>query len=282
MNQVEGGCERGDEAVDFSFDLRTMLFEFVDVVETLAEFDSLLMGDSAVHSGLNLGDRGFTAPVNERRDVKRLPGMRQNELGDGTRGFAEHVGEHIVEFEVGHGEAVLSAVLFAGDHVGELHAIANQVTELADDGRRDKAGLDHAAHEQVANPTSVLAIRLVALHGLGVLGMGERNLTGLFEDVEHGNPILTRRFHADLCAAQFRQPTTKVSKTFGESGKPSFVVLCSVVTVSNANASVNPSLVNVEAAAVIQDDLEHGVPPAKYLQGQQGLAVRKIESISKR
>lgn len=27
---------------------------------------------------------------------------------------------------------------------------------------------------------------------------------------------------------------------------------------------------------------KYGVPPAKYLQGQQGLAVRKIESISKR
>ena len=73
MNQVEGGCERGDDSADFSFDLRTVLFEFVDVVETLAELDSLLMGDSAVHSGLNLGDWGFTAPVNEKRDVERLP-----------------------------------------------------------------------------------------------------------------------------------------------------------------------------------------------------------------
>lgn len=189
MNQVEGGCERGDEAVDFSFDLGAVHFEFVDVVETLAEFDSLLMGDSAVHSGLNLGDWGFTAPVNERRDVKRLPGVRQDVLGDGTRGLAEHVREHIVELEVGDGETVLGAILFAGDHVGELHAIANEITKLADDRRRNKAGLDHAAHEQVANPTSVLAVCLVALHGLGVLGMGKRDLTGLFEDVEHGNPV---------------------------------------------------------------------------------------------
>lgn len=217
-NPVEGGCVGGDEAVDFDFDFRAVLEKFVDVVETLAEFDSLLMGDSAVHSGLNLGDWGFTAPVNERRDVKRLPGVRQDVLGDGTRGLAEHVREHIVEFEVGHGETVLGAILFAGDHVGELAAIANQVTELTDDGRRDKAGLDHAAHEQVANPTSVLVIRLVALHGLGVLGMGERNLAGLFEDVEHGNPILTRRFHADLRAVQLRQPTTKVSKRNEDTG----------------------------------------------------------------
>jgi len=59
-------------------------------------------------------------------------------LGDGTCGLAEHVGKHIVELEVGHGEAILCAVLFAGDHVRELHAIANEVEKLADDGRRDK------------------------------------------------------------------------------------------------------------------------------------------------
>lgn len=89
-------------------------------------------------------------------------------------------------------------------------------------------------------------------------------------------------FDADLRAVIFRQPCGKVSETFGEGGKTGFIILGSVVTVSNANASVNPVLVNVETAAVIQDDFEHGVPPAKYLQGQQGLAVRKIESISKR
>ena len=112
--------------------------------------------------------------------------------------------------------------------------------------------------------------------------MGECDFAGLFKDIEHRNPILSRRFHADLRAVQFRQPTTKVSKTFGEGGKPGFMVIGSIVTVSDANTSINPGLVNVETAAVIQDDFEHGVPPAKYLQGQQGLVVRKIESISKR
>ena len=270
MNQVKGGCERGDETVDFNFNLGAVLLKFVDVVETLAEFDSLLMGDGAVYSGLNLRNWGFTAPINERRDVKRLPGVRQNELGDGTCGFAEHVRKHIVELEIGHGEAVLGAVLFASDHVGEFDTIANKVTKLAYDGRRDKAGLDHAAHEQVANPAGILAIRLVALHGLGVLGMGERDLAGLFKDVEHGNPVFPGGFHADLCAVQLRQPITKVSKTSGESGKPGFMVIGSVMTVSDANASVNPGLVNVEAAAVIQDDFEHGVPPAIVFAGSAG------------
>ena len=83
-NPVEDGCIGGDEAVDFSFDFGAVLLKFVDVVETLAEFNGLLMGDSAVHGGLNLGNRGFAAPVNKRRDVKRLPRMCQDMLGDGT------------------------------------------------------------------------------------------------------------------------------------------------------------------------------------------------------
>ena len=61
MNQVEGGCERGDEVVDFNFDFRAVLLELVDVVETLAELDGLLVGDCTVYSGLNLGDRSFAA-----------------------------------------------------------------------------------------------------------------------------------------------------------------------------------------------------------------------------
>ncbi len=48
------------------------------------------------------------------------------------------------------------------------------------------------------------------------------------------------------------------------------MVIGSVVTVSNANASVNPSLVNVEAATVVQDDFEHGVPPEIVFAGSAG------------
>ena len=122
---------------------------------------------------------------------------------------------------------------------------------------------------------------MVFLHLLSV-GMGERDLAGLFEDVEHGNPVFPGGFHADLCTVILRQPCGEVSQALGEGLKAGFIIPGSVVIIGDANASVNPSLVNVETATVIQDDLEHGVPPAEYLQGQQGLSVLKIESISKR
>jgi len=196
--------------------------------------------------------------------------VRQDILGDGTCGLAEHVREHIVEFEVGHGETVLGAILFTGDHVGELGTVANQIPKLTNDGRWDKAGLDHAAHEKVANPAGILTICLVALHGLGVLWMGECNLAGFFKDVEHGNPVFPGGFHTDLCAVILRQPCGEVSQTLGEGLKARFVILGSVMIVSNANASVNPGFVNVQTAAIIQDDFEHGVPPAIVFAGSAG------------
>ena len=66
MNQVEGGLERGDEAVDFSDDLRTMVFKLIDVVETLTKLDGLFVRNGAVDSGLNFRDRSFAASIDER------------------------------------------------------------------------------------------------------------------------------------------------------------------------------------------------------------------------
>ena len=68
-----------------------------------------------------------------------------------------------IQFEIGNGEAVLSTVLFTGQHIGEFRAIPHEITKLADVRWRDKAGLDHTAHIQVADPFGVFAVSLVAL-----------------------------------------------------------------------------------------------------------------------
>jgi len=101
-------------------------------IPKLSELDSLLMRDSAVNSGLNFRGRGFASTVNEGRNIERLTGVSEDILGDGTCGFAEHVGKHIVELEIGDGETVLSAVLFAGNHVAEFGSVANQIAKLPD------------------------------------------------------------------------------------------------------------------------------------------------------
>ena len=92
-------------------------------------------------------------------------------------------------FQIGNGEAVLGAVLLSGQHIGELHTVAHQVTELADVRRWDKAGLDHAAHIQVANPLGVLAVGFVALLRFRVFRVRQGDPTGLFKDIEYRNPV---------------------------------------------------------------------------------------------
>ena len=112
--------------------------------------------------------------------------------------------------------------------------------------------------------------------------MGQRNTTGFFEDVEHGDPVFPSRFHADVNAAILAQPLGKLAQAFGEGVESCFMVNGMIILVCDANAGKNPGFVYVETAAVGKKNFEHGVPPANELQSRQGQVIRKIESISKR
>lgn len=52
-------------------------------------------------------------------------------------------------------------------------------------------------------------------------------------------------------------------------------VLSAGVRVGDANAGIDPGLVNIQSTAILTKDFEHGVPPARKLQRRQGLAVRR-------
>ena len=97
--------------------------------------------------------------------------------------------------------------------------------------------------------------------------MVEIDQTGLFEDVEHGNPVFPCRFHADLNAGMLAEPTGQIPKAPGEGGKASLLVVRSSGGVRDANAGVNPGFVNVQAAAVVPVNLEHGKPPRLNWEG---------------
>lgn len=93
-------------------------------------------GETApVYSGLNLRKRGFAAPVHELCDVERFAGMCKDVFGNGTSGFAKDISEHIIQFEVGYGEAILSTVLLAGQHIRQLAAVTNEVAQMANGWR---------------------------------------------------------------------------------------------------------------------------------------------------
>ena len=77
--------------------------------------------------------------------------------------------------------------------------------------RRDKGRLDHATHEQVTDPTDILTVGFVSFLWFGVLGMSKGHLTGSLKCIEHRDPVLAGRFHADFGAIVFLKPRRQPS-----------------------------------------------------------------------
>jgi hypothetical protein len=63
------------------------------------------------------------------------------------------------------------------------------------------------------------------------------------------------------------EPSSQIPKAPGEGGKASLLVVRSSGGIRDANAGVNPSFVNVQAAAIFPMDFEHGKPPMKHWEG---------------
>ena len=69
-------------------------------------------------------------------------------------------------------------------------------------------------------------ISLIVFLRLGIFGMGKSNPDViLLQNIKNRDPVLTGRFHADICIVVFRKPVTQLMQTFGEGRKASFFIL---------------------------------------------------------
>lgn len=75
--------------------------------------------------------------------------------------FAKHIGEDIIQLDIGNGQAVLRAILFACGKICEFIAVTYQVPELADIRGRNKAAGNKVVLEDVSNPLSVFFVRFL-------------------------------------------------------------------------------------------------------------------------
>ena len=96
----------------------------------------------------------------------------------------------------------------------------------ADGGCRDKGRLDLVTHKEVTDPFGILMVCLVPFLRFGVfrLGKGDKE-PGSFQDIENGDPILTRRFHTNFKALVFRKPVSQFPESFGEGRETSLLIL---------------------------------------------------------
>jgi hypothetical protein len=87
--------------------------------------------------------------------------------------------------------------------------------------------------------------------------MGKRNpQTSLFQDIKNRDPILAGRFHANIFTAVLCKPFTQLIQTSCKGRKASLLVLCAITGISNADAGIDPSFVDIQSTAVIFDDFE--------------------------
>ena len=146
--------------------------------------------------------------------------------------------------------------------------------------RRDKGRLDHTAHKEIADPAGIFTIGFVPLLRFGVLGMRQGNLTGILKCIEDRDPVLTGGFHTYFCTIVFMKPVSQTSEIVWKRREASFMVIGTGMGISNPDTGVDPGFVDIQSTAVVPDDFEHGVPPAKECRLSRDWLSGEIETTS--
>ena len=138
----------------------TKVVEIGNVLADDLELFRLPGREGTIYSLLNFLRGSLAAPVKERRDIKGFTRMLQQLTDNGGRALAEHVTEHVIQFEVGDRETVLGTVLLSRGIPDELLIVAAQVTQLTNILRRDKAAANQVVLEKVGDPHGIFLMKV--------------------------------------------------------------------------------------------------------------------------
>ena len=127
---------------------------------------------------------------------------------------------------------------------------------MPDFGRRDKAGLYHIAHKQVADPFGIFTVGLIALLRFCVFGMGKGDEASFFKDVEYRDPVLAGRLHADFRTGVFGKPVSQFLETFRKGRKARLFIFRASIGIRDADAGIDPGFVDIKPTAVFTKDFK--------------------------
>ena len=85
--------------------------------------------------------------------------------------------------------------------------------------------------ENVSDPLSVLLVCFLASNRFDVLGVGQNDSTGHFQNVVNGYPILSCGFHAHVLAMVLCKPNSTPAQIIGERRKPFALVSCNTLPI---------------------------------------------------
>lgn len=108
---------------------------------------------------------------------------------------------------------------FIGGKVGKFAAVTEQIPKLANICRRNEAPGDKIVLEDICNPFGVSFVSLLAPNRFHIFGVSQNNLAVRLQNVVNRNPILSRRFHANIFAVVFSQPGRTPAQIPSEGGK---------------------------------------------------------------
>ena len=172
-------------------------------------------------------------------------------IRDGGCGFSEHIGHNGVESHIAYGESILKTVLYAAFHTGQLVTVPGQLPKNTGILIGDKAALHDTDTEKFTDPFGIFGIILFAFYGTHPFGVGNDNTqTSLFQNVEHRNPILSGRFHADIEAVVSVQPVSEPVQVGIKCGETTFLIVWfQTAGLCGDNGSDKEILVDIYTAA---------------------------------
>ena len=235
-------------------------FQSIHVSADDAEFFSLFSTHLPVHSGLDFLYRGLDAFGKIRGHIKRFVAFQQ--LGRNSRSsFAKDIRKHIIQLNIGNGQAVLGAVLFPCGVICQFPVIAHQVPELPNISRRDKTAGYQIVFEDVGDPLGIFLVRFLPTNCFDILRVGQNNGTGSLQNVVNGDPIFPCGFHTHIPAMIFCQPSSAPPQIVGECGKTLALVSSNAVIIRCGNTSHYKGFVNIHPAADRVNNFEHNTSP---------------------
>ena len=78
----------------------------------------------------------------------------------------------------------------------------------------------------------------------------------LLQDIKYRDPILAGRLHANIITVVFCKPRTQFIQSFRKGRKTSLLILRTSVGISNTNAGIDPSLVDIKPTAIVFENFK--------------------------
>lgn len=206
--------------------------------------------------------RSFSAGAKTGNICDFLHQVFQNFGSDCGGGLAKDIRKHIIQLDVGNGEAVLDAVFLAGGEVGQFPTVTYQIPKLADICRRDKAPSNKTVLKDVSNPFGVPSVGFLTLNRFYIFWVSENNIAGSLQNIVNGNPIFPSGFHTHIFAVILRKLGLAAPQISGKGRKKALVFVgCCVLLVVRVDTSNDKGFVDIHPTAYMINNFEYNTSP---------------------